>query len=101
MCPRVNELSKYTTKPRVKVKICNMSAKTIILTPKSVLCSIQEAKIFYKMPLRKGDNRDNVNPIELGVNIERASLSETLAVTVNNLFNKFKSCFLKRFFRSR
>ena len=93
VCPRLITLSSSSSKPKVRVKICNISAKTITLKPNSTLCAVQEAKVVNALPTLKGDNSDRVNPLDLGVKVDEASLSCSQSKTVNKLLSKYSHVF--------
>ena len=45
------------------------------------------------MPTLKGDNSDRVNPLDLGVKVDEASLSCSQSKTVNKLLSKYSHVF--------
>lgn len=78
-------LSQSVNNPKIKVNVCNISAKIINLKPGSILCpyTVKEAKVIDQVPtgLSKGDYSKKVNPIELDVKIDMI-LSESELDTV-------------------
>ncbi|KAH3833200.1 hypothetical protein DPMN_106503 [Dreissena polymorpha] len=46
VCPRVVSLGSVGMTARVLVRVFNISAKTIQIAPKAVLCELQEAKVL-------------------------------------------------------
>lgn len=63
------------------MKICNMSARSITIKPKSELCQIQEVKVVDSLPsdLYEPEGESSVKetspPEELGVQLDTDNLS--------------------------
>ncbi|PJE77542.1 hypothetical protein CI610_03533 [invertebrate metagenome] len=81
VCPRVVKLGKNAHVARIPVKICNITAKPMIIKPGSNLCQIQEVKVVDSLgtdsPSQSRDTKTTKSvPEDLGATIATDNLSE-------------------------
>ena len=89
VCPRVVSVDAFCKTQRVQVKIFNISAKSLSISPKSNLCELQEVKLLRHIDLKKSDKDQSaaINSqlaeeqkremcLSEGINIDNAKLSE-------------------------
>ena len=104
VCPWVVALDKVGSYQRVPVRVFNMSAKTMTVTPQTVLCELQEVKVLREANLdmdqscndaakmaahRVGENTQ----LPEGVNLDESDLDEDQKEVANNMFTKWSSMF--------
>ncbi len=106
VCPRVVSLKNPGKTARVPVRVCNLSAKTIRIESKSVLCNLEEVNVLRSVPLCEKSDAENeeVNVYNIqndephrdfGVDIEDSELTEEQKSKVFNLFKKWETIFPK------
>ena len=55
VCPRTVSVDASCKTQLVQVRIFNISAKTLSISPKSTLCELQEVKLLRHIDLKKSD----------------------------------------------
>ncbi|VDI13369.1 Hypothetical predicted protein [Mytilus galloprovincialis] len=87
ICPRVVSL-KPTGKRRVPVRTFNMTAKTIYLKPRSVICGLNEVKIVRHADLDSSD--ENTESSKKGDEQDKGKILEKLGVELTELTPEMK-----------
>ena len=107
VCPRVVALENVGSYQRVPVRVFNMSAKTITVTPQTVLCELQEVKILREADFDIDPNIENSAKIAShrveehesqlpeGVNLDESALNEEQKEEANKMFRKWNNIFSK------
>ena len=113
VCPRVVSLNKPEKTVRVPVRIFNMSAKTLTIQPKSLLCQLQEVKVLRGSNPLLGENytaRSNQQTVttnrkedesqnktfrlsDIGVDIKDSKISEEQKEKATEIFRKWQDIF--------
>ena len=92
VCPRVLKFPTPTTKSKLQLKICNISAKPLSLRRGTVLCNLQEVKVVDNLSaLNPKSNK--FNPIDLGVKVDSSMLSQDQFNTVKNILKQYSHVF--------
>ena len=92
VCPRVLKFPTPTTKSKLQVKICNISAKPLSLRRGTVLCNLQEVKVVDNLSaLNPKSNK--CDPIDLGVKVDSSMLSQDQFDTVKNILKQYSHVF--------
>ena len=99
ICPRLVEMKQSGATNRIPVRVCNLSARVIEIPPKSLLCSLNSAKVidsWTPAPSQesKTDN-ESVSLEDLGVNIDTSNLSGDQEVQIKDVLNKWSHVFSK------
>ena len=97
VCPRVIKLKQYDY-CRVPVKVCNMTAKPMVIRPRSDLCQISEVKVVDSLASdsHPSDSSAKPSPLEeLGVKIDKSSLSDDQFLRVQQVLGKWDHIFSK------
>lgn len=92
----------------MQVRIFNISAKTLKISPKSTLCELQEVKILRNLDLKKPeeDSTASVNSqlaeerkrepsLPEGVNLDRTKLTSEQKANATKILSKWNSIFSK------
>ena len=107
VCPRVVALDKVGSYQRVPIRVFNMSAKTMTVTPQTVLCELQEVKVLREADLeidQKVENsarmasqriEEQESELPTGVNLDESDLNEEQKDLAEKLFRKWNSIFSK------
>lgn len=94
VCPRVVSIKKGKTS-RIPVRICNMSAKPIKVSPKSVICKLSFVKVVNAWhPSTSSTVIPEVDLVKLGVKINEGNLSSDQVNSCHQFLNKWKHIFL-------
>ncbi|MCG8078832.1 MAG: hypothetical protein JAY75_21660, partial [Candidatus Thiodiazotropha taylori] len=96
ICPRLVSLKGQHTTVRVPVRVCNLSARTIEIPPKSILCSLTKVNVVDSWtpdPSRKQEHESYDSPSNLNVQIDTNNLSEDELVEAKQLLNKWSGVF--------
>ena len=98
VCPRVLKFGRSAKVQKVPVKICNITAKTITIRPKSDICSISPVKVVDSLASETSDSdgpacRKESIPVDLGVNIDKDNLSANQVENVHELLSFWKHVF--------
>jgi hypothetical protein len=93
VCPRVVKINQASSSIKIPVKICNMSAKPLLIKPRSEICSIQEVKVIDSVSELPGKDRPISTPEELGLQVDRDNLSEDQLSQVRQVLGKWKHVF--------
>ncbi|KAH3834923.1 hypothetical protein DPMN_108256 [Dreissena polymorpha] len=59
VCPREVSLKNHGKTARIPVRVCNLSAKTIKIESKSVLCNLEEVKVLRSVNLCENSYAEN------------------------------------------
>ena len=59
VCPRVEALDQVGSYQQLPVRVFNMSAKTMTVTPQTVLCELQEVKVLREADVDTDQNCEN------------------------------------------
>jgi hypothetical protein len=98
VCPRVVKL-KNLDYCRIAVKVCNISAKPIVIRPRSDICQISEVKVVDSLAsdLQPSDSSSaQPSPLEeLGVKIDRSQLTDAQFLRVQQVLGKWEHIFSK------
>ena len=95
VCPRVVKLKSFDY-CKIPVKICNMSAKTLTIKPRSDLCQISEVKVVDSLASDLYPTESQPSPLEeLGVKIDQSHLSEAQYLRVQQVLGKWDHIFSK------
>ena len=97
VCPRVLKFGRSAKVQKVPVKICNITAKTITIRPKSDICSISPVKVVDSLASETVDSgvpRKESIPVDLGVNIDKDNLSANQVENVHELLSSWKRVFI-------
>ena len=107
VCPRVVALDKVGSYQRVPVRVFNMSAKTMTVTPQTVLCELQEVKVLREADIDTDQNCENSArmasqrvgeqepQLPEGVNLDETDLNEEQKDQAEEMFRKWNSIFSK------
>ena len=109
VCPRVVSLNNPGKTSRVPVRLCNMSARTLKIPPKSNLCDLHEVKVLRSPSVAQpSDNSDTVNIkqqriVDDGdddddqpeVDLDASVLTEEQKHKVRMILNKWQNIFSK------
>ena len=76
MCPRVVALDKTGQNQRLPVRVFNMSAKTITVTPHTTLCELQEVKVLRLIDIGQEETEDTARMSTQTVDKHKASLPD-------------------------
>ena len=97
VCPRVKRLNQSSSRIRIPVKICNISAKPLIIKPRSNICSIQEVKVVDSLATDCTCKSPELNKKStwegLGVHIDTNKLNDDQLCHVRQLLSKWKPLF--------
>ena len=97
VCPRLVSIKSNTKSAKIPVKICNLSARPVIIKPKSQLCDIHEVKVVENVNpsfSQKADTSDSTSAdvkLELSADILTAEQHEK----ASTMLNKWKHIFSK------
>ena len=106
VCPRVVALDKAGQNQRVHVRVFNMSAKAITVSPHTTLCQLQEVKVLRNLDLDTVETEDtarmamhNIEETNIslpeGINLDENDLNEEQKHEATKLFAKWESVFSK------
>ena len=106
VCPRVVALDKAGQNQRVSVRVFNISAKTVTVTPHTPLCQLQEVKVLRHADIGVNETQDTARmsaqtvgetPSTLpdGINLDSTDLSEEEKERAKDIFSKWNSVFSK------
>lgn len=94
VCPRVVSIKKGKTS-RIPVRICNLSAKPIKVSPKPVICKLSFVKVVNAWhPSTSSTIVPEVDLVKLGVKINEGNLSSDQVNSCHQFLNKWKHIFL-------
>jgi hypothetical protein len=94
VCPRVVKLSAHTTKPRMQVTICNISAKPISIKHGTLICDLQEVKVLNSDAVTAPPATDKTSdPLELGIKVDSSELSLKQFDIVRTFLKQFSHVF--------
>lgn len=105
ICPRVIRLKSSVGKvSRIPVRVCNLSAQSIKILPKSVICSVSPVKVIDSWEpeteevssVTKGENSD-IFVETIGSKINRQNLTENELVRTSEVLNRWKHIFSTSF----
>lgn len=105
ICPRVIRLKSSVGKvSRIPVRVCNLSAQSIKILPKSVICSVSPVKVIDSWEpeteevssVTKGENSD-IFVETIGAKINRQNLTEDELVRTSEVLNRWKHIFSTSF----
>ena len=98
VCPRVVKLKQYDY-CRIPVKVCNMTAKPIVIKPRSHICQISEVKVIDSLASdsHPSDSKSTQPSFveELGITIDRTQLTEEQFLRVQQVLGKWEHIFSK------
>jgi len=98
VCPRVVKVDQFDY-CRIPVRVCNISAKPLVIKPRSDICQISEVKVVDTLasdihpsdpPLSKPSPLE-----ELGVKIDRSALSDEQLLRAQQVLGKWEHIFSK------
>lgn len=99
ICPRVVSLKSAGNTVRVPVRVCNLSARTIQIPPKSVLCSVSNVSVIDSWTPdssnKSGTQSSDVSIEELGVSIDKDNLTPEQLLEVRKTLGNWSSIFSK------
>lgn len=102
VCPRVVSLENTGSTARIPVRVCNMTAKVIKIEPNSVFCSLSEVKVVdsWKPEVSTPNPESCVNKSfqtlqDLGIKVNRESLTEEQFLRVQQVIGKWEHIFSK------
>lgn len=97
VCPRVVSIKKGKTS-RIPVRICNMSAQPIKVSPTSVICNSSSVKdVDAWNPSTSSTVTPEVDLLKLGVKINESNLSSDQVHSCHQFLNKWKHIFSTSF----
>ena len=76
VCPRVVALDKAGQNQRVHVRVFNMSAKAITVSPHTTLCQLQEVKVLRNLDLDTVETEDTARMAMHNIEETNISLPE-------------------------
>ena len=98
VCPRVVSVKQNVQTARIPVRICNISARPIIIKPKTPLCDLHEVKVIKNVDPFEGSFSQNTSPSELsfediGVSLPDKHLTLHQKQEARGLVDKWKHIF--------
>ena len=99
VCPRVIKIGQRS-QAKIPVKVCNMTAKPIVIKPKAVICNINSVKVVDNLtsPSVTGSTKSESGsklPNDLGIKIESSNLTEEQRSKVHQLLGNWEHIFSK------
>ena len=99
ICPRVVSLKSPGNTARVPVRVCNLSAHTIEIPPKSILCSLNSVSVIDSWTpdlTQKPGNKSSFSTLEdLGISVDKNNLSHEQFQEVQEVLGKWSHIFSK------
>jgi len=98
VCPRVVKVDNFDY-CRIPVKVCNMSAKPMVIKPRSPLCQISEVKVIDNLAsdLPQTEKEAScLSPLEeMGIKIDKSHLTEAQVLRAQQVLGKWTHVFSK------
>lgn len=112
VCPRVVTLANTGKTSRIPVRLCNMTARAIVIPCKTNICELKEVKVLRNVDI-KPNQKANVSSTtandkkseetkerktikeQFGVDIDETQLTSEQKAKVRNLFEKYEQIFPK------
>ncbi|MEW8316224.1 MAG: reverse transcriptase domain-containing protein [Candidatus Thiodiazotropha endolucinida] len=106
VCPRVVALDTAGQNQRVSVRIFNVSAKAITVTPHTPLCQLQEVKVLRQADMGLEETEDTARmatqtvdemdaSLPDGINLDKTDLSDEQKHRATQVFSKWNAVFSK------
>lgn len=97
VCPRVVNVRPGKNFSRIPVRICNLSARPVVINPRSVLCSLKEVEVVRSIDpseclVPKSHNQDKTLE-ELGITVPSENLSPDEFSQASEFLNRWKYIF--------
>lgn len=96
ICPRVVSLKTPGTTSRIPVRVCNLSARTIEIPPRSLLCSLSKVSVVDSWTpdlSQKQEEKSTKMPEKLDVQIDENNLTSEELSKAKSLLNKWSDIF--------
>ena len=96
ICPRVVSLKTPGTTFRIPVRVCNLSARTIEIPPRSLLCSLSKVSVVDSWTpdlSQKQEEKSTKMPEKLDVQIDENNLTSEELSKAKSLLNKWSDIF--------
>ena len=98
VCPRVVKLKQFDY-CKIQVKICNITAKPMVIKPRSPICQISEVKVIDSLAsdLQQSDcQTSGPTPLEeMGIKIDKSHLSDSQILRVQQVLGNWEHIFSK------
>ena len=96
ICPRIVTVRSGKT-CRIPVRVCNMSAQSIKIAAKSVICNLSSAKVIDSSPLSNPQNNTSFDLMDAGVKINENNLNPDQVQDCKAFLNNWKHIFSTSF----
>jgi dUTPase len=101
VCPRLVEIGKQGKKSRIPVRLCNLSARPIVIPPRTKLCQLQKVRVLSEVPLDMP--KDTASPqskhlssdVPIEVDLSDSPLTDAQKIEVTDMISQW-SCIMSR-----
>ena len=105
ICPRVVSLKSSGAAVRVPVRVCNLSARVVEISPKSLLCSLNSVNVVDSWTpdssQKQGQKSTSSSLEDLGIKIDSENLTEDQLLGAKQVLDNWSSIFFYRSYRFR
>ncbi|XP_033726764.1 uncharacterized protein LOC117316332 [Pecten maximus] len=97
VCPRVLKIKQNKANHKIPVKFCNISAKPVVLNPRSISCTVNQVQVVDNLASDLPTSQEGKLslPEELGVHIDKTNLTEEQLLRVRQVLGNWEHAFSK------